>query len=496
MRAKEFTTQLNELNMAPGNLMKFAMSPAAANMRAGFEAELIMPGEFDDSMDSEPDWDADSTLPRGVDMSDVQEYFQISGRDQALSELQEDFQEFVNDQMSQHVDRELPERMDYLMSQDPELDDDSAREQAWDELQNEYFQGDGQPSLLEFFHDRHIHSWLDVYEAYSNRLTWPHTTSSSGFGAAVEDYAFTLSRVVGAEIVTAEEYHGKVKDFRSGNWYMEPDPSIDPNQDMDTDIHDGSGVMGVEVVSPPMPIGEMLSKFKATLAWARSNGGRTNSSTGFHVGVSMGSSTSNVDYVKLALFLGDDYILNRFGRMANTYARGSVQLIQQRAASISNTPEQLTSVLSKMKRGLVDYASREIHAKNEGKYFSINMRPEYIEFRSIGDDYMNHIDVVENTILRYIRAYAVAADPQAERNEYYKKLSKMLNPNADDSLIPFVQYAMGAVTKDTLIANLTVRKNIKQADKSREIRKQQELDTLYKDMDQEMPGWDTETPQQ
>lgn len=466
MRAKEFL--LNELNMAPGNLAKFvATSPIVANMQAGFEAELIFPGEAGDSSPGEEDLDQDKTLPRSVDLGDIADFFNTVERH--LHRIDEEYMDFLTQQEGKYIEGEIDERISYLQSNDEELDDDDAREKAWDELSGEYYQG-SHPDWYEFLHDElGLSSYYDVFTNWSNILDWPHFTQEGGFTEAVANYASDLESVIGAEVNTSEEYHGQEKNFRTGDWYMEPDTSIDPGKGGHAGEYEE---MGVEIVSPPMPIAVMLTKFKKTLSWAKNNDARTNQTTGFHVGVSMGSSTgsdnrntSNVDYVKLALFLGDQYILDRFGRQANTYAHSSQLLVQQMAYRMD--AGQIANQLAKLKQGLVNEVSKDLLKGNDSKFVSVNMRPGYIEFRGMGNDYIDHPEVIENTILRYIRAYAVAADPQAERQEYFKKLSKLLNPGSDDYLDPFVRFAMGDLAKSDLVNTLSVRKQIKQANKAK-----------------------------
>jgi hypothetical protein len=53
-------------------------------------------------------------------------------------------------------------------------------------------------------------------------------------------------------------------------------------------------------------------------------------------------------------------------------------------------------------------------------------------------------------MLRYARAMQIAADPSAERQEFAKKLYKLVAPEGDSQLALFSQYAAGAIDKDQL----------------------------------------------
>jgi hypothetical protein len=88
-------------------------------------------------------------------------------------------------------------------------------------------------------------------------------------------------------------------------------------------------------------------------------------------------------------------------------------------------------------------------------------------------------------VLRYIRAYAVAGDPNAERQEYARKLTRLLNPAGKDQLTPFLHYSMGAIKKEDLVNMLTVRKKQKAYDAMTPDEKEQERISSIKRASQE-----------
>jgi len=87
-----------------------------------------------------------------------------------------------------------------------------------------------------------------------------------------------------------------------------------------------------------------------------------------------------------------------------------------------------------------------------GKYTSINPKDKYIEFRSAGgEDYFQDIDKLKNTLLRYARAMSIAGNPAADRNEYYKKLYKLISPDTQDpTLSLFARYSAGELSAEQL----------------------------------------------
>jgi len=442
MRAKEF---LSELNMAPGTLAKFAStSPVIQHMKAGFEAEMIVLGKYDEGAGGGPDYDQDATLSRNVDTDDVHLFFELGRKDRMFIKMVGEYEEWVTEWASGEVENNIDDRIPFVQEKNPGLDEESVRNKAWEELFDEFMQD--APSLYEFFYDQGIKAWSDIAAAYN--FDWPYMKRPDNFVDEAETYSNSLQYTIGATVKVLPSYHSESKSFYSGDWYIEPDGSIK--------VTNSDEEMGIEVVSPPMHPIVMLQKLQKTLMWARENNAKTNNSTSLQVGISLPGQSSNLDYVKLVLFLGDKYILDRFGRAAGGYNASSMDILQRKIAYGGKNIN--ASVLDQMKKGLTLAASRSLLIPGESKSVSVHMRPSYVEFRSMGSDYLSHFEAIQATIMRYIRAYAVASDPMAERQEYFKKLSKMLNPSGSDQLVPFVQYAAGQINKQSLVGELKGRK--------------------------------------
>jgi hypothetical protein len=146
-----------------------------------------------------------------------------------------------------------------------------------------------------------------------------------------------------------------------------------------------------------------------------------------------------LDYTKLALFLGDEYVLKQFGREANTYAKSAISKIRDSMGkSLTEATEtRAESVLSALRNHLNQFASRAIaQPSGFGKYTSINPKTNYIEFRSAGgSDYFADMDKIQNTLMRYARATDIAMDPAAEKQEYAKKLYKLLTRTETEQVV-------------------------------------------------------------
>jgi hypothetical protein len=178
---------------------------------------------------------------------------------------------------------------------------------------------------------------------------------------------------------------------------------------------------------------------------------------------------NDIDYTKLVLFSGDKFILDKYNRLSNNYAASALGQLEARAAQLP--PEKAAQAMQKMKDNLEDTAEEYVRAgTGQAKYTSIHIKDGYIEFRGPGGMYTNksfgeNMDVM----LRFARAMTIAADPQAYRQEYQKKLYKTLSKSESsertiDSL--FADFQSGEINKEVFKkrwANLVVRQKQNQA---------------------------------
>jgi hypothetical protein len=159
--------------------------------------------------------------------------------------------------------------------------------------------------------------------------------------------------------------------------------------------------------------------------------------------------TGMMDYVKLALLLGDKYILEQFGRVGNTFCKSAFEEVKK---NVIYNPEAAGLMLEKMKGKLNQLASQVIHSGETQKYISINNKEGYVEIRSPGGDWLNsNFAKIEATMLRTIVALDAACDPEKSRQEYLKKLYLMVAPMSQaDPIAMFAQYSAGAMPKAAL----------------------------------------------
>ena len=195
-----------------------------------------------------------------------------------------------------------------------------------------------------------------------------------------------------------DSYHESRK--KLDRWYIEPDGSLEPND----------GDTSCEIVGPPTPAAKAMQDLRSFYSLANSLKLYTNSSTGLHVNVSVPDS---LDVLKLAVFLGDQYVLASFGRENSRYAASVLKQLQQasfKPGDFSKTKQQM---------------DRLVKSVSGDHFASINWNGKYVSFRQAGGDYLNNPQMIENTVGRFIRAMVIASDPGAYQQEYMKKLAAM-----------------------------------------------------------------------
>jgi hypothetical protein len=455
-----FEVQLDEVNMSPGALADFSKNEFAQAMTAGFEAELVIPDAQggDDDGEMEPDYDQDE---RCSSTQQIRDFFQgdYNGRrqvDRAIEEIDEKFYEYADEQIMEEFENEKDEMIRQYLKDDGKteteieeiMDDPDSREyqKAYDQAYEEFKDGAEYDQYTRNFFRNNFPYMSDV--ANETGLDWPYWTgSSSGEGESSEDIAADIASSIGMPVKASSGYHSAKRG--TGFFILEPDSSIDSD----------AGEAGLELVSPPMPLAQCLEYLDKVFAWADARGCTTNSSTGFHMGISIpDQSRENVDHLKFTMFLGDEYVLKQFGRESNSYAKSMMKEMSQKLKNLSAGTGRMDaeSMLRTFKDGLNSSAAKFVKTSlttTHDRYVTVNIKDKYIEVRSAGGDYLGDLDKIKNTLLRYVRAMALAADPEAEKQEYAKKLYKFMSPmvRGDDDVIKyFSQYSAGILPATAL----------------------------------------------
>jgi hypothetical protein len=515
----ESTEQLDEVRMAPSNLMQWATSPEAQGIRAGFEAELIFrdtTNNGDSDYEMEPDYDSDercTSLGQVVDFFESGDYGISSRQAERLREqLDEAYYEWYDEQMYKDfrdeaedlirkvlvdeddwdLDNEIQKQLVMQDVSDDELNaiiqagekapkftsskeqilyaeanplydkyldaqkeaegllddlvaDEFRKEGAiWDAALDDFRDNYSLDDDSGFFDDAGLRWMSDVANSYD--LDWPYMTGGGGNDGSRdwEEIGTSLQNTVDMPVKVSSGYHNATR--KEGLWIVEPDTSLEADDRED---------MGLEIVSPPMPLLVALEKLQQVCDWANNpqeGNAYTNGSTGLHMGVSVPFKGGDVDYLKLILFLGDEYVLKSFGREANTYCKSAMSKFKE---NIKGGRADPMAVIKLMQSGLLELAHREIQkGVGDGKYTSAHIQKGYIEFRSPGGDWLAEESAdpekLQSTMLRFARAMSLAANPAEERREYAKKLYKLVAPEGDSELALFSQFASGELTAEQL----------------------------------------------
>lgn len=462
MRAIHFLyeeQQLDEVAMNPNALKTMANQVGAT---AGMEFEMIVSDMNTPDEDTEYENDMNSD-ERASSWGGIEDFFMSGDGNNyrpdvrtMIDKLKEDYWEWVSEVLWERwsdegreyfnhyaedefdEDAAIEEALEELSEENPEITPDDDRvielvkekkqewlDSEWDEQGSTYenareaFEEDERSSIDEGDWLDSNYRWMsDIWENFGsdNSVYWPYQVPIESDNSDLGDLADDYSRAVGRGVNTSTTYHG----VRNDNEYtIEPDGSLDP---------DSSDDAGLEFVSPPLPLEEMVKDLQKTVAWAKARGCYTNTSTGLHMNVSVPNYSFNkLDYVKLALLLGDEYILKEFGRSANGYAKSAMSKIREKLPS---DPSQVQTLLQQMKNGMAQEASKAIHAGHTDKYTSINTKTGYIEFRSPGGNWLEEdLPKLINTLYRFVVALDAACDPEKYKEDYYKKLYKLLNPD-------------------------------------------------------------------
>ena len=475
--------ELLEIKMSSSNLRKEAAKTGAL---AGMEFEMIVPNtEGGDDEDLEPDYDMDE---RCRSIQDAYDFFydgDFNGRrdvERLREKMQEDYFEWLDDKISSDWDRGGEE---YILEwvknnvvEDEWNPDDlvgDARNEALEEYAAnihadsnsrayesayEEFREENQESYDEsdWLDDADLSRMSEVENAYS--MSWPHWRSQGGGEASIEDVAQEFENAIGRDVRASGSYHSGSTLRPSPTqirYVVEPDGSLEG---------DNPGDRGLEFVSPPLPLDEILSDLNKVKQWAKEYGCYTNDSTGLHINISVPNyDRTKLDFVKLALLMGDKYVLDLFGRAGNTYAKSALDIVKRH---VRDNPEGAEELLNKMKGNLDGLATKAIHSGITSKYTSINTKDGHIEFRSPGGDWLDeNFDQIENTLLRFTVAMSAALNPEAYRQEYLTKLYKLLSENnkGDDTIRYFSDYVAGKIPRAAL------RSFVKQAQLQRKVKR-------------------------
>ena len=459
-----------EINFNQPALAKQALS---APVKCGFEAETVW------TELSGGNGDNDSDFLDGMSWGDISEMIESQAGNREIETLEESFREWIQetdyfyDAEREVIDELVRERKDteeytdlyvedsvsmddvdeykeMIMSdlakdadaeeaQEEKEERDSWEEDAWAREFVEVNEADAfEEWLIDDIRDKG-ESWDEAWEQVLQRYdmdTWVQDEYRDNWGQLLSNHDIYLYDESGGGQEEVAQYLGQwaennsfrseveAGEYHSGTavdndyWRVEDDSSID-----------GSG-LGSELISPVYDTPQdMLKEIKSLFDWmSEEQAVETNSSTGLHITMSMAESgTGETNKLKMALLLGDKYLLKQFNRSGNSYTASQQERIKKYVEDLTKDQKAEKSLA-----GLEEILSSGISA---GKFSSINFKEQnnsegnkLIEFRVAGgSDYTTDVDLIVKTVIRYAAVMQAGHDKDAYRADYIKALFRMLN---------------------------------------------------------------------
>ena len=205
---------------------------------------------------------------------------------------------------------------------------------------------------------------------------------------------------------------------------------------------DGYGT-GAEIISPVFSTPRrMLAEMKKFFEFLQSEGALTNNSTGLHITMSYnpqdgetvnhkpGTSQVIANKVKMAVLLGDQYLLNEFLRGSNTYTKSQYKELQNAIGELKQESgtEGIKKAEAFLEKAISDDKFRAIHFKGQK---DAKTNTNLIEFRiGGGEDYEQDFDKVFKATVRYATTM-IAGHTDKYEGDYVKALSKLLRKAND-----------------------------------------------------------------
>ena len=468
MRYKEIAKHLDEVRMSPKFLQRTATGVSGA--RTGLEFEMLIPESFYMTLEGATNTSESDDQRTYNDLSTIIDFFDqnYSNSRRNLNNLEEaildDYRTWIYEKIDDLWSSEgyefakswIDSRRDRLDI--PHKDEDHVTREEFDDFVNEQFNGgpyfddiyndfaeycQDNADISEFLSESGLIWMSDVRSRYPDIVYWPGVSGSDDYSIeTIRAIARHFRSSTGIPIAYSDRYHGASK--TTGAYRLEPDSSLG-GEDND---------YGLEFISPDggLPLEVMIDHIDRVANWANQVGAYTNSSTGLHMNVSVPEiNFQKLDYIKLVLLLGDQHILETFNRESNTYCRSSFSALKYQAREF---PDKVESILQSLKYRLNQVASDALYA-GLNKHISIYRRSNYIEFRSPGNDWLSMYNsdpnIIRNTLYRFVVVLSIACDENAYRQEYEKKLYKLLETYGNSDTIKFfVRYSSGLIPRSAL----------------------------------------------
>ena len=468
---KESEQKLFEINF---NRKEVINSSLDAQIRCGWEAETVwenIEGDSDD-VDNLTLSEVDDQYG-GVDWDSISEHY----TDWIYEYKQDEYlDDLIDDFVNQNEDDE-----DYI---NEFIEDEGIEESDWDDyregvLRTEYgderYEEEGPEELSELYgydDDNWAREYVDEYRAGDFReflrgiaaddddikqAAYEEATENYDYDDWINDQWYSMSSFCddygidysyGNNLGEVAELVSKfVRDssafsddyVESGDYGNTSGSTTQYAVESDSSI-DGYGT-GAEIISPVFSTPRrMLAEMKKFFEFLQSEGASTNNSTGLHITMSYnpqdGETVSHeggkikANRVKMAVLLGDQYLLNEFLRGSNTYTKSQYKELQNAIGELKQESgtEGIKKAEAFLDKAISDDKFRAIHFKGQR---DSKTNTNLIEFRiGGGEDYETDFDKVFKAVVRYATTMVAGHTDQYE-GDYVKALSKLLRKAND-----------------------------------------------------------------
>lgn len=426
--------QLFEVNFNDPKIINDAL---AAGINCGFEAESIWPirPSIRDPWDSISSWsDLSNYTSNRQDMevermfndwlmnhSDHETYWDKATRiaaDKAV-ENGDYINEFIEQHNNENYEELIDPNLDFFEKQEEIESHGLRKEYRTFLIDNDYIDSDDTASealelmkkdfsiedMIEAGFDGDIRDFGDRLGIY---IDDEEASSSEMMELVADELAPWINSSSSVKEYVSGDYHSTYGDDR---WRIERDGSIY--------VSDSSEETGAEIISPVFDTpNQMLSEMFSLFDYFDTYDVFTNSTTGLHVTMDYPTSTTELNKLKVALLLGDRYILKLFNRENNDYTKSQFSRLQAAAQHIDN-PNNLKEV----ERILNSAISTD-------KYYAAHFKMRQdglVEFRVIGGaDYERKREEIKKTVARYAITMLAGHDPNFLQKEYVAMLSKLV----------------------------------------------------------------------
>ncbi len=441
-----FKTFLSEKTMNT-SVYKDALKRLDNDAKIGFEFEFVVPESAIGKQEAATDY------LRSYDFNDLthlSDYFDIDRN--TFRQIEREYDEWFEQNMKQWIEN------NYSDYEEPSTEDEIAREKDARSAAEARFNADnsrasGDYSIDEWFSDVYSSKLSDLFNEFGiePQYGWADErrgafyTEDSETRSAIEHVVDLMNRQISRTV------RGNPLESGYRTWGVVEDSSVTGTDDQ----------YGVEVVSPPMKPSKAIYALKDMFDFIGSNDFETNSTCGLHINISVPDMAKKLDPLKLMLFMGEKHVLNIFERGDNIFARPLFLSLLQKVRDSGFMSTYPKEFITAMQDELM--SSGKNHTANLSKL----IRNGYVEFRVAGGNGYHRSQKEKEVISligRFLAIIELAIDPEAERQEYMKKVGKLMNAlrkNAAPSDSEMSTYATGPKEIIAPLKRLIVSKDVK-----------------------------------